>query len=170
MKKSIKLIASIMLISLGTYAQSIGPSTINASGGSGTIGTDHFAYSIGEMAMITTNTASGMTITHGLLQPNQVAPDAVVYQFSQDQVQIYPNPTIDEINIQTFLHQSGELSVNLFDVTGKYIQAAKFDITEQTQVQQMNIQQMSAGSYFLNVLFTPLHGDPQKHVFTLIKN
>ena len=69
---------------------------------------------------------------------------------TQNLIQIYPNPTISQINIDlTSLNEV--TNVDIFDINGKLIQAKIFDLGQIKEKQSLDFSQFSAGSYFIKV-------------------
>jgi hypothetical protein len=67
--KQLLLVSQFFIMSITTYAQSLGPQTFNTSGGKGNAGTFHLDWSIGEPAVTTFN-SSNVLLSQGLLQPD----------------------------------------------------------------------------------------------------
>jgi hypothetical protein len=63
------LVTQLLLLSLTIHAQSIGPQTLNTSGGKGNAGTFYLDWSIGETAVATLG-SSNVLLSQGLLQPD----------------------------------------------------------------------------------------------------
>lgn len=78
--KSFLLIVSLLLSSATiSYAQTVGPTTLNTTGNSHTQGDITYEWSVGEMALVETMITTKLSVTNGLLQPNvsaQVATNA----------------------------------------------------------------------------------------------
>lgn len=55
-------------------AQSVSPGVANAAGGSATIISNTFEWSVGEMALVESMIKSDLSLTNGLLQPQKLAP------------------------------------------------------------------------------------------------
>jgi hypothetical protein len=120
--KNIILLIPALCIAGFTHAQSIGPSTLNSAGGSANISGNTYEYSIGEMAVVSTNTAGSITITHGVLQPMPNKADGISdIEFAKLNLNIYPNPASNEINIAITNSDISITGLQLFDVTGKMI-------------------------------------------------
>ncbi len=151
MKKLKITILGLLLCSGSLYAQS----TLNASGGGGTIGSNSFDYSIGEMTLVSTETSTAIVITQGLLQPEEkFATSTEDIIISQDQLSIYPNPTAAILNLQPQFTTGGQMQLLLIDATGKTLIRKECVLTSGTEKQQIDISGFSVGNYLLNVHFT----------------
>ena len=122
-------------------AQSITPSVVNSTGGSGTAGAYAIEWNVGE-SMITTQT-NGFIVTNGQLQPVDGIISVQELHASWD-VEVYPNPTRDEFVITA--PQAGILEATLFDLAGKLI-AKQLLMTNN----RMDVRSLSAGSYYMQI-------------------
>src|SRR5579872_3970180 len=139
MKKTIFLIPFIMLATITVHAQSIGPSTINAMGHSGTIGTQEFDWSVGEMTMVSTFIASNIIVTQGVLQPYDGPTRVVNNSLLAQQLQVFPNPATSIVNLQYISSVQGTLSYRLLDLSGKVIKSNTINIAQGTTTEQINV-------------------------------
>ncbi len=69
---------------------------------------------------------------------------------SQDEVNIYPNPTSDYINVSLNLNASSDVAMKLIDMNGKVVMT-KNVVNLQSSNQQLNVQSLPAGFYNLQV-------------------
>jgi hypothetical protein len=134
-------------------AQSITPKVINATGGSGTIGTNTFEWSVGEV-MVATLTGSSVIVTQGVLQPNNGSA-AITDQVLTSRLDVFPNPTSSVVNIQFNAPSSGRLSYRLMDVTGRMILENVANVKPGSTTQQIDIKALASANYMLNVFFKP---------------
>ncbi len=129
-------------------------STLNASGGGGTIGGNSYDYSIGEMSLVSTETGASVVVTQGLLQPEaRFATGTENIVITQEQLKIYPNPTVAVINLQAGFQRGGKLKIILTDVQGKTLVQKEFELSSGKEKQQLDLSSFSAGSYLLTVNF-----------------
>lgn len=134
-------------------AQSIGPSTINAAGGSANIGNTTHEFSIGEMAVVSTASTSNIVITHGVLQPLMKTTSIKDTDFFKQFLSLYPNPTQNVIYFQPSFKQGGLLSYQLFDIVGRLLIDGSFDLKYGNEKQQLVLGHLVSGSYMLSVRF-----------------
>ncbi len=130
--------------------QSIGPSTLNATGGTATIGGNVYDWSIGEMTMVSTFTGSSIIVTQGVLQPSSNT-TAVHNASLTDNLQVFPNPASSLVNLQYVSAAQGTLTYRLMDMTGKTIMNNSTAVSQGVTVQQINIAALAAATYMLEV-------------------
>ncbi len=150
MKKSLLFIASIVL-TIGAQAQSVGPATINAAGGSGTAGGNNFDYSIAEMTVVSTATTTDKVFTQGVLQPHQLIADAVsdATLLSQN-FSIFPNPANTFLNIKSTNIDNTLGDITLLDATGKTVYKINNPVLN-NGVFVIDMQAYPMGNYILNI-------------------
>ena len=70
-----------------------------------------------------------------------------------NEVLVYPNPFNDEINININLHNASDLSLQLFDISGKLVQSQTLDrlTIGEHQLNIQNTTNLTSGMYFLKV-------------------
>ncbi len=151
-------------------AQSIWPSTLNAAGGFGYIGTKEFEWSVGEMTLVSTVTTPSIVVTQGLLQTNLGnETNAVVNNELATQMQVFPNPTSSTVNIQFNSASAGTLTLRLVDMSGKNL------ITEQQVVKQganatkIDLSQLAAATYMLQATFEGASAVPTSNTYKIQK-
>lgn len=145
--RSVRLSISLLAL-LPFYAQA--QTTVNASGGSGTIAGNLYAYSIGEMVLVSTSSTAQITVTQGLLQSDGdinvgMQEDAL----SAGHMTLYPNPVNNILYIQPELDNGGELSMRLYDMDGRLIVDRDIRLSSGTERQEIDMASFSEGSYFL---------------------
>ena len=164
MKKEILIIPVLLLATFTAGAQSIGPSTLNASGGTAVIASNEYDWSIGEMTMVTTLTLPGLLISQGVLQPS----DAIVGVQNTVPVskllKVYPNPATTVVNLEYTSAEQGILSYKLMDVLGKVVVKQSFKIGAGTTTEQIAVKDLAAASYMLEVSISK--GDAAPSVVT----
>ncbi|MFZ1679048.1 MAG: CHRD domain-containing protein, partial [Saprospiraceae bacterium] len=62
-------------------------------------------------------------------------------------VMLSPNPVSDELNIQLELNKSAQLSMNVFDLSGKMISNQSYNLSEGKNLVKMDTDNLSAGFY-----------------------
>ena len=132
--------------------QSIKPSTFNAAGGSGTIGSTKFDWSIGEMTMVSTFTGSSVIITQGVLQ-NDKFPTGVQTPSIGDHVQVFPNPANTLVKLQYTSAIQGDLSYRLMDMAGRIVINHNAKVPQGVTLEQLDISELAAATYLLEVSF-----------------
>jgi hypothetical protein len=148
-----------IFFSLGSFAQSISPATLNATGGTYIFSYYRVEWSFGESMAISTMTdaSSNVFVTNGILQPNTHNPATVnnTGTWDRDEIRILPNPTQDVIEIDFFSKQKGKVIMNLFDESGRYVGTKEFDYFGNGSIQKWNLSQYPSGMYLLNIQLQP---------------
>ena len=116
----------------------------NATGSGGTV-----AYSVGQVAY-TTNTGATNSVAQGVQQPYEISGVVGIKSETNSltsEIKLYPNPTINSINLQVVDYQSETLFYELMDVNGKLIETKKINSTIET----ISMADFAAATYFLRV-------------------
>ncbi|KAA5533200.1 T9SS type A sorting domain-containing protein [Taibaiella lutea] len=146
-------ITTCLIISMvtGVYAQSIGPSTINASGGSKVISGNTYEFSIGEMALVNTASGSNIIVTNGVLQPVASTTRVKDVNYLSDNLKVYPNPSDNVLNIQPDFETGGQLTYHLYDALGRVMLTGEFNLASGKEKQTISLSQLAASSYVLHL-------------------
>ncbi len=175
MKK--KIIFSLLLFGSGVMPGLLYGQTVqNVASMSRTIDGITISYSVGEMALISTQAQATCTITQGFLQPQLI----LLQDTKQEEglpetdklaskIKLYPNPTEAILHIETDVAQSNELYIRLYDVTGRLLQ-----VKQKTQGQGINTHQLdmgayASGTYQLLLVQKNEEGQEQKQTFNIQK-
>jgi hypothetical protein len=161
MKRTI-IIAGALISLIGlpeVRGQSIAPSTLNATGGTGTISGNIYDWSVSEMTMISTFSGSSVVVTQGILQPD-VLPSGVASKNLAQQLQVFPNPASSFLNIRFTSAVEGKLSCQLMDLSGKVLMNRDVTVSHNVTSEQLNIASLAAATYMLEVTFET--GDGQQ--------
>ncbi len=169
MKRSGLLIPVMFLMATSVRAQSVGPSTINATGGQVTIGSNEFEWSVGEMALVNTFTGTGIIVTQGVLQPADVALGVPVTSEMAKELRVFPNPATDYVNVQYTSSVNGTLFCKLFDVVGNEISNREIIVANGQTAGQIDIRSLAAASYMLEVTIVPDQGSPEVAAYKIQK-
>ena len=153
---------TVLLILLGTaavgsiHAQSIGPSTLNAAGGTAVIGTNEFDWSVGEMTLVNTFTNSGIIVTQGVLQPAGYSNEGVANNsLLSKQLQVFPNPASTVVNIEYTSPVQGTLTYKLTDIAGKAITGKTINVQQGKTAEQVNVSELANATYMLEITANP---------------
>lgn len=146
MKKQLLFFVGLLLGSLG-YGQSVSPE-VTASAGEHFAGANaQLSWTIGEL-MVETYMMGSSQLTQGFHQTNLIV-TAVGDIAESFQVSVFPNPTIDVLNIK-WSEVSGPLTLSLYDVTGKQLLSQQ--ALDQTMSKTVDLSTYAAGSYFLQLI------------------
>lgn len=139
----------LLLIPHGAAAQS----TVNASGHSGTIAGNTFAYSIGEMTVVSTVVAETFLVTQGVMQ---AGPDATIGVQELDnaaaQITLYPNPVSDRLYLHPELSAGSGLLIRLLDVDGRLLMERQARLGTGSEEQEIDMAPYAEGSYLLQAV------------------
>ncbi|MBK8145776.1 MAG: T9SS type A sorting domain-containing protein [Bacteroidetes bacterium] len=130
--------------------------SINVASSSTTINGATFDYSIGEMTLVSTERNATLIVTQGLLQPtdsrkgNQAQPANTNIPLS-DLIKVYPNPTENILNIESYENANAVISYQLFDATGKVILSEKAVWQTGSNKITLDLKSYASGSYYLMI-------------------
>ncbi len=150
----------IALITTG-YGQSIGPSTLNAGGGSATVSGNTYEWSFAEMTMVSTATGTGLVVTQGVLQPMPPSTGVSWNKLDITGLKVYPNPAKDVVFIEPDFKGAGTMEYILQDITGRAISVASHILVSGKEKQQVSLEGLAAGHYTLQVRFSQNGSDYQ---------
>ncbi|MBL7766502.1 MAG: T9SS type A sorting domain-containing protein [Chitinophagaceae bacterium] len=132
-------------------AQSIGPGiTFNTAGGSQVVGGNTYEWSLGEMAVVSTNTVGNITITHGVLQPFKKNADAVENSsLVLNHATVYPNPADQHVILKTNFNEAVAMNARLYDAGGRIITDKRIQAQSGLHTENFDLSALSAGTYFI---------------------
>lgn len=145
-------------------AQTIGPSTVDAAGGRGSIGGNEFEWSLGEIA----NAPSSLLITPGVLQPYPKT-NLVTSPLLTNNLRVFPNPSDAEVNMEYNATRTGELQYRLMDIAGRTVLTSAANIKTGVNRLQFNISTLASASYMLQVIFKSSSAADETAVYTIQK-
>ncbi|WP_118952259.1 T9SS type A sorting domain-containing protein [Taibaiella helva] len=152
MKKTIMVMCSLCLGTITARAQSIGPSTVNATGGSTVIAGNTHEYAIGDL-LPPTLSGPGIIITPGALQPVKKTVGIDGRQFFAGTLDVYPNPTEEIVFLQPRFTTGGVLSYALYDVLGRCMEHKECSLSTGKEKQSISLKSLASGTYSLEVSF-----------------
>ncbi len=127
---------------LGAKAQQAFPATgSDVSGSGGTVN-----YTIGQVVYTTDSSPQG-TITKGVQQPYEILTISVKEEAKNIQLNVYPNPTKDFLQLSFEHSDLMQISYQLFENTGKLIEEKNAD--HATTMISMN--GLASATYFLKI-------------------
>jgi hypothetical protein len=102
--------------------------------------------SIGHMGITGSFKYLGHAVLNGFLIPqNTISAETIVPDFD---LEIYPNPFIDHINISIQTAVSGEMVVRLYDITGQLVRE---HLSKAKKEQSIELSQLPQAQYLLSV-------------------
>lgn len=156
------------LISLFLCSSVTAQSVINASGGSQNSTSGNFAYSIGEMTLVSTKNSGDITLTQGLLQVESDYLKVRQPDFQKQDLLVFPNPVKKTLRINPTLNQSGDLHLKLLDLQNRVIRSKTVYLQTGQEQQKLNLSALQEGTYLLRVNFKS-GGQNYHQVFKIIK-
>jgi hypothetical protein len=140
-----------------SFAQSVTPAILNSTGGTNFFTFYRFEWSFGEAVAIETMPTSNLIVTNGVMQPGTEFPANVnnTGGWGLDEIRILPNPTQNWLEIDFFSKQSGKVTMNLFDESGRFMGNQQFDYYGVGVIKKWNFDQFASGAYFLNIQLQP---------------
>ena len=128
-------------------AQSISPQVIASAGTHYSNGSAQLSWTIGE-PVITTVSNGNNIITQGFHQTLLTVTSVEEQSVAGMNVTVYPNPTSDLLNIN-FVNNLKDLQMDLFDMSGKLLQARKVGAVESNV--QISMSDYARANYLLRV-------------------
>jgi hypothetical protein len=132
------LVFILLAMSLVANSQFVTPSTINAVGGSGVLGSATLEWNVGESIVATFLSNSGGSITSGQLQPLDVI--ISVEENVDAQIILFPVPARHELTISAAENLA---HVRMYDTTGRLV---LLESPNQKQT-RLDVSAISAGMY-----------------------
>ena len=179
MKRFLYLFCSFNLIGFSGIAQQVTPQVFNTAGRSDsiittTIGTIKIDWSVGEMPLVHTSTATGLIVSNGFLHPlNTSSPTAInnPNTLSPSEVKIFPNPVQSQLLIQMELNIPGRVEIIVLDISGRKLSRHSMKYSGGIQTKLIDMQNYPSGSYQLILIYDPANGNPEKQGnFKVLKN
>lgn len=111
-------------------------------------GTYKVSQSIGQSSVIGTHTKNGYYLRQGYQQPSANVKAFKEHNY-QLEAKVYPNPFVNEIEIEFSTKISKDIAVSIFDVNGRTIYSQIFLPSQELELQ---INDVANGTYFLKVV------------------
>ncbi len=149
--------------------QSISPSTLNGAGGSAVISGNVFEWSVAEMTLVNTATASNIVVTQGLLQPAPASTGIRKGNILGKLFKVYPNPTSGVLYIQYNVSSKGKLKYTVQDIAGKYITGHEITVIPGQQQETINMAGLPNATYMLYINYQPDNGVAESILYKIDK-
>lgn len=131
------------------YSQSTSPKIVSTAGETFQGTSLQIDWTLGEVA-ITTILNSTQQITQGFHQPYSILTDVDELPQEIGQINVFPNPTSDWLELNFFFNQTKEVYIRLYDNHGKLI--LKKYYKGQFISESISLSELPNGNYFLNIL------------------
>lgn len=139
------------------FAQEVNPSTINIGGGYYEGGYYQFEWSIGEGVSIDSFTiAPNYLVTTGVLEPfTGIAINTNdTKKWLDPEIALFPIPTHRMLEVDIKVTESGKVNMQVYDQRGRLVLTKLIDYYQTNQIHQLDLSNLSAGMYFLNITLT----------------
>jgi hypothetical protein len=148
-----KKLLFLYLVLSGFYssAQTIAPSTINASGGATIINSNTYEWSIAEMVDVATYNTGSNFVTTGLLQPLEEKLSVHLLPNSNTSVSIYPNPFTSIINLNIKSDDIQDIQIVVKNMLSQLVYQQTYMLMSNNDVVQINLHHLSVGPYVIEV-------------------
>jgi len=148
--KSLVLLGAAMLLSTMSSAQSIAPQSVNSAGTKMTQANGSLSFTVGELVVLSQTDSQGNTLGSGFTAGATITtlsiqePDAAVLN-----VNVFPNPTSDLVNIRINHSSIEQVVVSISDVQGKEVYNGKY--AGLTNTIGINTTAYAPGTYILSL-------------------
>ncbi len=157
MMKAILIFICCSLIT-GLQAQTLERSVFSNSGASGNAAGVSLDYTIGE-SLAATLTAGNSILTAGFQQGDLYAVSLNENGESLNELQAFPNPCADMLNVYLNIPGKEEVKVLLSDITGRLVFATTLDQLQlNSSVFRISTREFEEGTYLLSVVIDKEHG------------
>jgi hypothetical protein len=132
-----------------------------------------FEYSIGEMALIQTQHNSGLIVTQGFLQPHKNSSQTIgdlALEADNALIIVFPNPTKNELFIETRELIESEIKLQLFDGAGKLVLESTRPSNSGNSKFSIQLNNLVTGNYFLIATTKTKSNNNYKQIFKIQKN
>ena len=144
MRKGILFCLTLAISGLA-FSQSADRTLVSSGGGTYQAGDYQADVSIGE-PVISTLSGGGFVLTQGFQQSMLTITE--VEQFLNVEVQMYPNPASDYLNIQFPAGEFNTVTIRVTDLTGKVIMIEEL----QSELTRLDVLGWNAGTYILSIV------------------
>jgi hypothetical protein len=159
--RKILLLAIIGIVITG-HSQTISPSTFNVAGGSyDNPGSYYrFEWSFGELVLIDAFAPpdSSVLVTQGVLQPcTDKLNSPMTLLFDRGDYILFPNPTPGKFELNFFVKESGRMSLQLTDATGRLLEQRNYHYNGCCRIELFDLGNKPNGVYFVIAELKPDH-------------
>lgn len=145
--KNLFLFTIAILLTFNANSQSANPQVISAAGNTISNASYSVSWTLGE-TVIATISNSNYTLTQGFHQSSYTIVDVKDITKNAKNINVYPNPTTDEITIEWNDYNQNGSYFAILDMQGKIIDKKEI----QTKKDKVNMSELATGSYFLKIL------------------
>jgi len=141
------LLLQSILVSNNLFAQSISQDVIAASGDYFINSNGSLSWTLGE-AIVETIENGNLILTQGFQQPDKITLTSIKEPLGKDyDITIFPNPTVDIINIDLANGDEEIITIHLYDMQGNKLINQKF----QQRLFQLDLSSLASANYLLSL-------------------
>lgn len=148
--KALVLLGAALLMGTMSFAQSIAPQSVNSAGTKMTQANGSLSFTVGELVVLTQTDSQGNSLgggfTAGATLTTSVINEPDVAQLD---VNVFPNPTSDLLNIQIKYSALEHVFVTICDLEGKELYSGIYAAMSNTI--GINTASYSSGVYILSI-------------------
>jgi len=148
MLKSRFLFIIILIVSFNSHSQDLSLNVISNQGGSGVIEGIKLNWTIGE-PIVETVENSAIILNQGFHQSVFNSTSLSINQENNLGLVIWPNPVNNELNISLDTNLNSKLNLNLYEVSGRFINQASVNTIESNI--SIDVTNLSSGIYVLHI-------------------
>lgn len=157
-------------LALTAQAQSPVPTVLSTAGDHFIAGGYSVSLTVGEMAAIETFTGGSNILTQGFHQPDLTGVGMASFQLAEGQVELFPNPAVDQLHLRLELDTPGELLTQIFDAQGRLLRQSTFDCASGSDLKTIDLNGAAPGCYLLQLRMLTANGQTSvaTKIFTIL--
>ena len=148
--QTLTLIVLTMLIGTMSYAQSIAPQSLNSGGAKMSQANGSLSFTVGELVVLSQSDSEGNTLGSGFTASATLTTVTIQEtDVTMIDVNVFPNPVSDLINIRINHSKLEQLLVSITDLEGKEVYSGKYAGISNTI--GINTAAYASGTYILSL-------------------
>lgn len=163
MRKPVLSFLAVFLAISFCHAQTVTPWTFNVAGGSYDNPSSYhrFEWSFGEMLAVSTikPADSAVIVTQGVLQPctDKIGHSPMTLLFEKGDYRLFPNPTTGKFEVSFFVRETGRMSLQLVDATGRVLEKRSYQYNGCCRIELFDLTGRPNGLYYVIADLKPDH-------------
>ena len=154
--KNFTLISLLAIACAQAFSQSAQPSVINSSGGSYTVDTYSYEWSIGELVLVNEMVEKDgkYILTNGFLQPYTLNGKPITpATFKGHEIRMLQNPVKSSLGVQLTTNETGKLRLKVYDERGYVKYTNEINVPAGVTTESISMIDCASGNYFLRAEF-----------------
>lgn len=121
-------------------------------------------WSIGELALVNEMKGSkgALIVTNGFLQSTESTILNNESRFSDEEIRVLPNITVDVVDVNLLTRQQGKVQLQVVDVNGRVVFRRSLTGYGSGHVERLSLRPLASGTYFLKIDLDPAPGSVKK--------